>query len=135
MRRAPALILTCLLASASLAPSAALANSGTKEKAAAVTYVALQPLTASAVRNDGRKGVLVLETGIEAHDPVLMERVQASTPRLRAAFAQVLMIYASGLRRGAAPDIDYLGNEMQKAADKVLGRKGAKVLLGSAMMN
>ena len=104
-------------------------------KAAPVSYVALQPLTASAVRNDGRKGVLVLETGIEAHDPVLMERVQASTPRLRAAFAQVLMIYASGLRRGAAPDIDYLGNEMQKAADKVLGRKGAKVLLGSAMMN
>ncbi|MGO4610408.1 hypothetical protein AB4142_29180, partial [Variovorax sp. 2RAF20] len=41
----------------------------------------------------------------------------------------------TGLRRGAVPDLDYVGAEMQKAADRVLGRKGAKVLLGSAMVN
>ena len=79
--------------------------------------------------------MLTLETGIEAKDPKVMEYAQASTPRLRAAFAQVLMTYASGLRRGAVPDLDYVGAEMQKAADRVLGRKGAKVLLGSAMVN
>jgi hypothetical protein len=64
-----------------------------------------------------------------------MERAQQSEPRLRAAFAQVLMTYTAGMPRGAAPDLNYLGGKMQDAADKVLGRKGSKVLLGSAMVN
>jgi hypothetical protein len=79
--------------------------------------------------------VMTLETGIEAKDPKVMEYAVASTPRLRAAFAQVLMTYTAGLRRGTPPDLDYIGAEMQKAADRVLGKKGAKVLLGSAMVN
>src|SRR6478736_5105837 len=88
-----------------------------------------------AMRRVGRRGVMTLETGIEAKDAALMERAQQSEPRLRAAFAQVLMTYTAGMPRGAAPDLNYLGDKMQDAADKVLGRKGSKVLLGSAMVN
>ncbi len=128
-------ILACGLCSA---PTVALAGAHGKEKeekAAPATYFALQPLTAVAIRRDGRRGVLTLEAGIEAKDPKLMERAQQSMPRLRAAFAQVLMTYAAGMRRGTPPDIEYLGREMQKAADKVLGQPGSRVLLGSALMN
>lgn len=135
MRRALALLPLALACALTGAPVPALANSEKAEKAAPVTYVALPPLTAVALRRDGRRGVLTLETGIEAKDPKLMERVQQSTPRLRAAFAQVLMTYAAGMRRGDPPDVEYLGREMQKAADKVLGRAGSRVLLGSALMN
>jgi flagellar basal body-associated protein FliL len=135
MRRALVLFILSMLAAASLAAPPALANSGKAEKKAVVTYFALQPLTATTIRRDGRRGVMTMEAGVQALDPALMERVQQSEPRLRAAFAQVLMTYTAGLRRGAAPDLDYLGGKMQDAADKVLGRKGAKVLLGSAMVN
>ena len=135
MRRLLALSALSLLAAASLAAPPALANSGKEEKKAPATYFALQPLTATAMRRDGRRGVMIVEAGIQALDPALMERAQQSEPRLRAAFAQVLMTYTSGMPRGAAPDLTYLGGKMQDAADKVLGRKGSKVLLGSAMVN
>jgi hypothetical protein len=46
-----------------------------------------------------------------------------------------MMTYTAGMPRGSAPDLNYLGGKMQEAADKVLGRKGSKVLLGSAMVN
>ncbi|KQY35382.1 hypothetical protein ASD21_11400 [Caulobacter sp. Root1455] len=135
MRRAIALSVLSLLAAASLAAPPAFAGHGKAEKAAPVTYFALQPLTATTIRRDGRRGVMTLETGVQSPDPALMERAQQSEPRLRAAFAQVLMTYTANLPRGAAPDLNYLGGQMQDAADKVLGRKGAKVLLGSAMVN
>jgi len=135
MRRALALPLLSLLAAASLAAPPAFAGHGKEEKKAPATYFALQPLTATTIRRDGRRGVMTLETGVQALDPSLMERAQQSEPRLRAAFAQVLMTYTAGMPRGAAPDLNYLGSRMQDAADKVLGRKGSKVLLGSALVN
>lgn len=118
-----------------LAPSAALANEGKKEKKEEVTYFALAPINAVVLRRDGRRGVMTVETGLEIKDAKLMERAQASTPRLRAAFAQTLMVYAAGLRGGSPPDIDHISRELQKSADNVLGKPGSKVLLTSAMIN
>lgn len=135
MRSALLLPALSLLVAASLAAPPALAGGSEGKKAAPATYFALQPLTATAIRRDGRRGVMILEAGVEAMDPGLMERAQQSEPRLRAAFAQVLMTYTAGLPRGSAPNLDYLGGQMQEAADKVLGRKGSRVLLGSAMVN
>jgi hypothetical protein len=135
MRHALLLPVLSLLVAASLAAPPALAGGNEGKQIATTTYFALQPLTATAIRRDGRRGVMTLETGVEALDPKLMERARQSEPRLRAAFAQVLMTYTAGLPRGAAPDLDHLGGRMQNAADKVLGRKGSRVLLGSALVN
>jgi hypothetical protein len=136
MRRSLHLLPLVFACAVWVAPASAFAGAhGKEEKAAPVTYFALQPLTAVALRRDGRRGVLTLEAGIEAKDPKVMERAQLSEPRLRAAFAQVLMTYAAGMRRGDPPDVDYLARELQKTADKVLGRPGSRVLLGSALMN
>ncbi len=135
MRRALTLLPFVFAGALMAAPAPALASAPKKEGKPTVTYFAFKPLTAVALRRDGRRGVLTLEAGIESKDPKLMERAQQSEPRLRAAFAQVLMTYASGLRRGDPPDVDYLSREMQKTADKVLGKPGSRVLLGSALMN
>jgi len=135
MRRALTLLPLVIASTLAASPAPALASSAKKEEKPAVTYFAFKPLTAIALRRDGRRGVLTLEAGIEAKDPKLMERAQQSEPRLRAAFAQVLMTYASGMRRGDPPDVDHLAREMQKTADKVLGKPGSRVLLGSALMN
>lgn len=129
------LVLAAVLSAAPLAaPSLVLAEEG-KKKEEPVTYFALAPINAVIMRRDGRRGVITLETGLEVKDPELMKRAQASTPRLRAAFAQVLMVYAAGLRGGAAPDMDYVARELQKVADQVLGKPGSKVLLGSALIS
>ena len=84
-----------LVATPTLAPNLALANEGKKEKKEAVTYFALAPINAVIMRRDGRRGVITLETGLEVKDPELMKRAQASSPRLRAAFAQVLTGWTS----------------------------------------
>lgn len=128
-------LIVALVATPTLGPSLALANEGKKEKKEAVTYFALAPINAVVLRRDGRRGVMTVETGLEIKDAKLMERAQASTPRLRAAFAQTLMVYAAGLRGGSPPDIDHISRELQKAADQVLGKPGSKVLMTSAMIN
>lgn len=123
-----------LVLGAALTARPALASEGKKEEKP-VTYFQLDPISAVVLRRDGRRGVMTVETGIAAKDPKLMARAQASTPRLRAAFSQVLMIYAAGLRGGIAPDMDYVGRELQKACDQVMGRPGAKVLMGSVLLS
>lgn len=135
-RLLPLALIAALAGGSLAAPTAALASShGKEEKKAPPTYFALDPINAVVLRRDGRRGVMTVEAGIEAKDPVLMTRAQASTPRLRAAFAQVLMVYAAGLRGGAPPDMDYVARELQKACDQVVGKPGAKVLLGSTLLS
>ena len=132
MRRRQLLASLFLLAAVGATP--ALANEGKKAEKP-VTYFQLDPINAVVLRRDGRRGVMTVEAGIAAKDPKLMARAQASTPRLRAAFSQVLMVYAAGLRGGIAPDMDHVGRELQKACDQVLGQPGAKVLMGSALLS
>ena len=128
-------LVTALSAAQLVTPTQALANKGKDEKKEQVTYFALAPINAVVLRRDGRRGVKTVETGLEIKDAKLMERAQASTPRIRAAFAQTLMVYAAGLRGGSPPDIDHISRELQKSADHVLGKPGSKVLLTSAMIN
>lgn len=135
MQRRQILFSLLLAAALGAAPGSVLAASDAKKEEKAVTFFQLDPINAIVLRRDGRRGVMTVEAGMEVKDPELMKRAQASTPRLRAAFAQALMVYAAGLRGGAAPDIDYVARELQKAADRVLGKPGSKVLLGSAMIS
>lgn len=134
-RLLPLALIAALAGGSLAAPTVAFANAGKEEKKAPPTYFALDPINAVVLRRNGRRGVMTIETGIQAKDPKLMERAQASTPRLRAAFAQVLMVYAAGLRGGAPPDLDYVARELQKACDRVVGKPGAKVLLGSTLLS
>ena len=62
--------------------------------------------------------------------------VDPRTPaRLRAAFTQVLQIYASGLPAATAPDADYLAGKFQRETDRILGKPGAKLLVGTILVN
>ena len=58
-----------------------------------------------------------------------------SMPLLRAAYSEVLRTYATGLATGAVPNADYLARELQRQTDMALGRPGARVLLGSILVN
>jgi hypothetical protein len=120
-----------------LSPGLALANSGGGEKKGAPvsTYIPIRVLTATIQRPTGGRGVMTLECGVDVPDPKLREFVDKSTPRLRAAYFQILQTYASGTSGGGLPNADFLAKELQRETDRMVGRPGARFLMGSLMIN
>jgi hypothetical protein len=107
-----------------------------KKKGGGLSYIQLEPLTATIIRGDGRRGVLTVETGVDIPgNGALHARADISQPRLRAAYLGVLQAYASGLGPGAPPDADYISRQLQRETDRVLGQPGAKLLLGTILAN
>jgi hypothetical protein len=119
-----------------LAPGASLAQEkATHKKGGGLSYIQLDTISATIVRPNGRRGVMTVECGIDVADAGLHARAMQSTPVLRAAFSEVLRTYASGLPSGAPPNADYLSLALQRQTDTVLGRPGAKLLLGTILVN
>lgn len=125
---------------AGLVPDAAIASGKKAEgegdkKSGGTSYIAISTLTATVVRPDGRRGVLSVDLGLDVPDKALREKTQLILPRLRAAFVQTVQIYAAGMPQGPPPSIDYLSRELQRQTDVTLGQKGAKLLMGSVLVN
>lgn len=106
-----------------------------KKKGGGASYVQLATVTATIVRPNGRRGVMTLEAGVDSPDEKVRAVAQASLPRLRAAYAQSLQSYAAGLPSDTVPDVEYLSKTLQRDTDRVVGRPGARVLLGAVIVN
>lgn len=120
---------------AAAAPAVAGASAREKKKGGGFTFMQLPTLTSTVVRRDGRRGVLTVEAGLDVPDPYLRARADDSRPRLRAAYVQMLQTYATGLPPGTPPNPDTIGREMQRETDRVLGKPGARLLLGTIIIN
>ena len=131
------LIALAALALAAVPPARALAGEGTeaKRRTGDVSYIALATLTAFTIRPNGRRGVMSVDCGLDVPDPSLRARAELVLPRLRAAFVETVQIYAGGLPGGMPPNPDFLARNLQRCADEVLGRKGARVLMGAVLVN
>ena len=134
MQRRRLLVLFAAFSAAVAAP-AAVAAEEPKKKSGGAGYLPLAGLTGATTKAGGRRGVLTVECGLDVPDPVLRERADASLPRLRAAYLQTVLAYAAGLPAGAAPNVDFIGASLQRQTDQILGRPGAKLLLGSILVN
>ena len=130
-------LLLAFAAVAALPPAAAFASGGgeEKKKAGGESFIPIQSLTAYTTRPGARRGVMTVDCGLDVPDAALRERVELVLPRIRAAFVQVVQIYAGGLPAGAPPNPDFIARNLQRSADQVLGRKGARVLLGAVVVN
>ncbi|CAN7487328.1 Tat pathway signal protein [Phenylobacterium sp. LjRoot225] len=106
-----------------------------KKKTGGDSYLPINNITAYTVRPGARRGVLTVECGLDIPDEALRERADLMLPRLRAAYVQVVQIYAGGLPSGVAPNPDFLARNLQRSTDTVLGRAGARVLMGSVVVN
>jgi hypothetical protein len=115
-----------------LIPEAAFAAEKGGEKG---TYVSIDTLTATVLAGNGRREVMTVQSGVDAPDAALHDYVQKVTPRLRDAYAQELQLYAGGLPSGSPPNADYIVRRMQAATDRVLGKPGARFLIGGIMVN
>ena len=119
-----------------LIPQVAFAGeSEEKKKGGGQDYIQITTLTGTLTRPNGQHGVLTVECGVDVHDRNLHKLAEASTPRLRAAYANVVMTYAGSLSPGSPPNAEYLSRELQRQTDLVLGRPGAKLLLGTILVN
>ena len=125
--------LVLLTLAVALAVQPALAKEAIKSNT--LTYTSFEALTATVSRADGRRGVLTVQGGLDVQDPTLRARATASQPRLRDAYIRTLSVYAASLIPGAPPDVDQIGQRLQRATDAVLHRPGARVLLGTVLVN
>lgn len=106
-----------------------------RKKGGGLSYLQLDTVSGSVTHANGSHGVMTVEIGIDVPDSNLHARAVQSTPRLTAAFSEVVRTYAAGLPAGALPNTDYLSTALQRRADAVLGRPGAKLLLGTVLVN
>ena len=117
-------------------PAVALASGGEKKKTSGSNnYVQMEPLLGTTIRGSGRRGVLAVDCGLDVPDPVLRTLAQQSVPRLRAAYVQTIQAYASGLGPKSLPNAEYISITLQRQTDAILGRRGARVLLGGIVAN
>lgn len=123
-----------LLAVLSIA-GAALAAPVEKKKGGGDTFIQLHSLTATVLLADHRNGVLQVDVGIDVPDAGLRKRAEQSIPRLQDAFVREMSTFAPTMTPGGAPNPDMLSVQLQRAVDRVLGRPGARVLLGSMLVN
>lgn len=98
------------------------------------TYLRLPTITANVIRPGGRRGVMTVETGVDTPDAALRTRVAQSAPRLRAAYAAVVQQSANALLPGTPPDVERLVAQLQAATNTVMGRAGARLLIGTVMV-
>jgi hypothetical protein len=133
------IVASLLLFAPSLALAPGLGRAQEKEaqhkKGGGASFIELDPLSATILRPDGRRGVMTVDVGIDVPDPALHARAAQSTPLLIAAYSEVVRGYAAGLPPMGAPNADYLSLRLQRATDMTLGRPGARLLLGNVLVN
>ncbi len=125
-----------LAAALALLPAVAAANGGEeKKKGGGATFLQIKAIVATILHRDGTRGVITVECGLDVPDEKLRALASESQPRLRAAFAGWVQSYASGLPAAGVPNADYIALQLQQMTDSTLGRKGAKLLLGTILVN
>lgn len=125
--------LALALAAAFASPSALRAEE--KKKAGGETYIPIRAVLGMTFRANDRRGVLSVDCGLDIPDEALRARAELLLPRLRAAYVQIVQAYAGGLPAGALPNADYLGSAFQQQTNTILGKPGARVLLGAIVVN
>ncbi|MBB4081231.1 Tat pathway signal protein [Brevundimonas lenta] len=122
------------LAAVAVTAKPAAASSGGGSAPALPSYTRLPTVTANMRRPGGQMGVMTVEVGVDTPDAALRTRVAQSAPRLRAAYAAVVQEAATVLLPGAPPDLERLVAQLQAATDRTLGRRGARLLIGTVLV-
>jgi hypothetical protein len=126
--------LIALLALAVL-PQRARASEDKKKKSGGPGYIQIETLTGTTRKASGRRGVLTVDCGLQIEDEKLRDYAEKSLPRLRAAYVQVIQVYAAGLPSGAEPNADFIVRALQRQTDMILKRRGARLLIGAIVAN
>ncbi len=106
-----------------------------KKKGGGLSYIQLDPLTAALSVVQRHRRILSVECGLDVADAGLRIRAQQSVLLLRDAYLRWLTVYAASLAPQAPPNPDAIEAQMQRDTDRILGRPGARFVLGTIMVN
>ena len=106
-----------------------------KKKGGGESFIQLPTIAVTVKRLSGGNGVMTIDVGIDVADGGLRHRAEQSTPLLRDAYVREMLIYAPTLGPGQPPSPDLIGAQLQRATDRTLGRPGARILLGTILVN
>jgi hypothetical protein len=112
-----------------------LARAETKKKGGGEGYTQFPTINVFTDAGRLRHGSLSVDVGLYSDNPKLVAQIKLYAPRLQDAYVTVLQAYAGDLSRTSLVDTDYIATQLQTATDRVLGVKGARVLLGSILLN
>jgi hypothetical protein len=131
------LILSALTAAACLVPAlpAQASGHGEKKKGGGLGYTQFPMISVFTKGAGNRHGSMSVEVGLYCDDAKLTDQVKLYRPRLMDAYVTKLQGYAANLTASSLVDTDYVAAQLQATTDKILGRPGAKVLLGSILLN
>jgi len=134
-RRDMLLALATLALSARVVAPASAAEDKAKKKGGGLSYIQLEPINSSLSFVQGRRRILSVEGGLDVADAALRSRTQQSLLLLRDAYLRWLTVYAASLPPQAPPNPDTIEAELQRTTDRVLGKPGARFVLGTVMVN
>jgi hypothetical protein len=134
-RRDAMFALSALLFTIGVAAPASAAEDKGKKKGGGLSYIQLEPLNAALSLVQGRRKILSVECGLDVADGGLRTRAQQSLLILRDAYLRWLTVYAASLPPLTPPNPDAIEGQMQRETDRVLGRPGARFVLGTVMIN
>ena len=106
-----------------------------KKKGGGAGYTQFRTVTAFTDVGRRRHGTLSVDMGLYTDNPKLTEQIVLMMPRLQDAYLTRLQSYAGGLTSQSLVDPDFISSQFQTVTDQILGQKGAKVLLGSILLN
>jgi hypothetical protein len=130
-----ALLIACLSALAlPLAAAPARANEP-KKKGGGAGFTQFPMLTVFTAGSGHRHGTLSVDMGLYCTDPKMVDRIKLYMPRLKDAYINRLQSYAANMTSNSLADADYLSTQLQTVTNQVLGVSGAKVLIGSVLLN
>lgn len=99
------------------------------------SYVMLDPIYTSILDGNRPLGLLMVGIGLDIPDAHLRERVETDMPQLRDAYVRNLMAFtAVGVRSWRQPDVAEIADRLQGVTDRVLRKKGARILLAQVAM-
>lgn len=94
------------------------------------SYLGMEPLYSSILEGNRPLGLLMVGIGLDIPDKELRDRVERDMPQLRDAYVRSLMAFtATNVRSWRQPDVVALADRLQTVTDRVLNKKGARVLL------
>ena len=123
-----------------IALTAALGTSGAgasepKKKGGGEGYTQFKTINVFTEAGLRRHGTLSVDMGLYSEDAKLVEQIKLYQPRLQDAYVARLQAYAGTLNSSTLVNTDFIAMQLQSATDTILGRKGAKVLLGTILLN
>jgi flagellar basal body-associated protein FliL len=97
------------------------------------SWVMVDPFTVAIIQDGRVRGRFIVSFGMDVPDDKLRDLAETLMPRLRDTWLMDLNLYAATtLRPKRAADVPGVADLLQSDADRVLGKVGSKVLMGSA---